>query len=808
MKIKNEYVKIKQGKNEVELHNLILDKYLSLFASSVLETKYKGLNSCLINCTIQEEITPSMDAMHWDFYLNEQNLYNNSDYKGASKIITKYLYEPNFKEQIQSFIGQKILSIGFAQMVEEPTLPDGSDATFELYAILDVSNYNLYVQDMQEFVVERVDTVTTDMVFSSDTEKFPIHLSPRGNSYFDQQEETGTREVGILNAIGKGYNSMFPTALMPKSNFNITRNENEIDITGLSIQENTGEELYPSNELYPKKKWSEEIQKSEKGSEVIIEGNNKEAFVDIEGKSVQNGTPSPSNPSEIHSVADDVNLFDASKIANSSMSVTDNGKTIIMPLITRGNGNTNTATKLNVLCPDLQVGDVIYIRFKRNLNNNRNKFIYLYGSNKIMYASENRPSYTITQEDLNSYVFLYGNDYDYGETEQCIITDFKIQKNKITPYSPYNQGTVTIKQRGKNYFNANANTKPTIQVSNNGAIIKLNTSSLGGGAVNGEKLSVLAPDLVVGETYKLSLISSKSNLQYIYVGSLWISGTTKIITQEMLDSTTVFYSTSSEEVTITDMQIVKENEDITNWEPYQTPHDYIIQTEPLRSLPNGVKDTIEADGIHRKVGRVVLDGSENWTNKNITDNNILFSSFKIDNLFNTTNLINLTSNYFNVNSSLWTNDNEGVCLFNMKASLRFRINKNLLNNISTVENAINSMKTWLSTHNTEVLYPLAEEIIEPFTEEQMEVLRSIQTFDGYNNFTTTDDLQPVIQVTEYENCVYPQKAQMNWIFYQYGIYKFIDTVTGYEYTGRLYREAKNTNKSGNLSLKIKYERGE
>ena len=49
---------------------------------------------------------------------------------------------------------------------------------------------------------------------------------------------------------------------------------------------------------------------------------------------------------------------------------------------------------------------------------------------------------------------------------------------------------------------------------------------------------------------------------------------------------------------------------------------------------------------------------------------------------------------------------------------------------------------------------------------------------------------------------------MNWIFYQYGIYKFIDAVTGYEYTGRLYREAKNTNKSGNLSLKIKYERGE
>lgn len=251
MKIKNKYVKIKQGKKETELHNLILDKYLDLFASSILNTEDKRLDACLINCTVEEEISPSMDNMHWDFYLNEQNLYDNSDYKGTNKIITKYLYELNFEEQTQPFVGQKIFSIGFAKTIKEPSLPDGSDADFELYAILDVSNYNLYVQDIQEFVVERVDTTTTDMVFSSDTEKFPIHLSPRGNTYFDEYEETGGREIAILNRIGKGYNSSFPTILIPKTNFNITVNENEINITGLFIEENTGETIFPSDTLYP-----------------------------------------------------------------------------------------------------------------------------------------------------------------------------------------------------------------------------------------------------------------------------------------------------------------------------------------------------------------------------------------------------------------------------------------------------------------------------------------------------------------------------------------------------------------------------
>lgn len=49
------------------------------------------------------------------------------------------------------------------------------------------------------------------------------------------------------------------------------------------------------------------------------------------------------------------------------------------------------------------------------------------------------------------------------------------------------------------------------------------------------------------------------------------------------------------------------------YEPYQESTYSYILNEPLRSLPNGVCDTIEGDNVIRRVGKVVLDGSETYT---------------------------------------------------------------------------------------------------------------------------------------------------------------------------------------------------
>lgn len=243
MKVKNKYIKIKQGKNEVELHNLILDKYLEFYAYGLTNPVEKGLHACVINCTVQEEITEDMTEMNMDFYLEEQNRYNNNDFKGKNKIITQYLYELNNNQPLQSYIGKKIYSIGFGQYgtISEPD--------FKLYAVLDVSAYNLYVQDKQKFIVERVDEVTTDLTFSSETENFPIHLSPRGKTWFDEQQGIGTHETAKLNRVGLGYNALNPSIWVENPSIQYTNGT--VYINGVNIAEVTTERLYPSNELYP-----------------------------------------------------------------------------------------------------------------------------------------------------------------------------------------------------------------------------------------------------------------------------------------------------------------------------------------------------------------------------------------------------------------------------------------------------------------------------------------------------------------------------------------------------------------------------
>lgn len=127
------------------------------------------------------------------------------------------------------------------------------------------------------------------------------------------------------------------------------------------------------------------------------------------------------------------NLFDASKIPSSTgIVVTENGKTITMPVMKSGNGITSTNITLSQLAPNLKVGDVVWLN--AITTSTINKYIYLTGSGKLWAFSK---STTVTQDDLNSTVNLYANRYTDGETEQVIITDFRITKNSTDTWEPY-----------------------------------------------------------------------------------------------------------------------------------------------------------------------------------------------------------------------------------------------------------------------------------------------------------------------------------------------------------------------------------
>lgn len=139
---------------------------------------------------------------------------------------------------------------------------------------------------------------------------------------------------------------------------------------------------------------------------------------------------------QFNSCRDSYNLFNANLIPSSTgIIVSNDGKTITMPLKTSGGGYTGTSKTLKELAPSLKVGDVVWLNFKRNLGYLHNNLIYLQEASS---SWTNGSSRTITQNDLDSIVVLYANSYDSGETGQVILSDFIISYNNV-PFEKYGE---------------------------------------------------------------------------------------------------------------------------------------------------------------------------------------------------------------------------------------------------------------------------------------------------------------------------------------------------------------------------------
>lgn len=178
----------------------------------------------------------------------------------------------------------------------------------------------------------------------------------------------------------------------------------------------------------------------------------------------------------------------------------------------------------------------------------------------------------------------------------------------------------------------------------------------------------------------------------------------------------------------------------------------MFQTEPLRSLPNGVKDSKDTKQ-HTRVGRVVLDGSETyftWGLKN-TD----FFSAYVYKLRSNLGIPNglILSDYFAFSNYTVVANATGTGCFTGGDYIGISVPKNILSDTSTQENALSSLKNWLSTHNAEFIYELKEEIIEPLTQNQATTMLDIiktGSYEGTTNIYTDEDVKPTIGVGYYK----------------------------------------------------------
>ena len=176
----------------------------------------------------------------------------------------------------------------------------------------------------------------------------------------------------------------------------------------------------------------------------------------------------------------------------------------------------------------------------------------------------------------------------------------------------------------------------------------------------------------------------------------------------------------------------------TDYEPYKSVSSLFQLNQPLRSLPNGVKDELVIENgrakIIKRIGKIVLDGSENWyMDKELTNTVRFYTSEILTN--KAKNAQPILSNYFITATSvnnINNDDNESAYVLNTTQPA-IRINKSIANTLTTFKN-------WLSTHNTQVDYELAEPQIIELGDSAIPYIDGINYMHISSNMDTTFSL--------------------------------------------------------------------
>lgn len=206
---------------------------------------------------------------------------------------------------------------------------------------------------------------------------------------------------------------------------------------------------------------------------------------------------------------------------------------------------------------------------------------------------------------------------------------------------------------------------------------------------------------------------------------------------------------SGNKVTISNIQL-EQGSIATEYETHKSSSTNIdLKGNELCSIGDVKDELIVKDGkasITKKIGKVVLDGSENWIvglapNQN---NTIYLASNNYDDLSNNKHII---SNYFVYISNIWDVDVEG-CFYDTERApkIRLRINK-------TKASTVAEFKSWLKSQYdagtpVEVYYQLATpQIID------LGIIEMPYIYDGVTNIFTNDDLEPNINVKYYKNLI-------------------------------------------------------
>ena len=187
------------------------------------------------------------------------------------------------------------------------------------------------------------------------------------------------------------------------------------------------------------------------------------------------------------------------------------------------------------------------------------------------------------------------------------------------------------------------------------------------------------------------------------------------------------------EVIFKDLQITIDDNNIKEYEPYNSHNTIISLNEPLRGLPNGVRDRIVKNGknwhIERNLGSVVINGSEGW---------------QLHDILGSTARIKIMA------SNILSNFKSGTLMMSdrLPFELDFNLDKEhfysdnifmLFINVDRVsEPTITNFKQWLSKNPIRVVYQLDTPIYEPLkVESELDIYTDVTHISNNSTIPAT-----------------------------------------------------------------------
>ncbi len=207
---------------------------------------------------------------------------------------------------------------------------------------------------------------------------------------------------------------------------------------------------------------------------------------------------------------------------------------------------------------------------------------------------------------------------------------------------------------------------------------------------------------------------------------------------------------------------IEEGSVATDYEEYKSnEYDIDLQDNELVKLTDDIKDEITIDkngnvSLSKRIGKVVLNGTENWIFNESGTNYIRFTLF-INDLINNqeNNKKYVASDYF-VSSSIDeavtdSADANRICAVSNQRLLIKLVNDNVMN--------LDDFKAWLSENNVTVYYELAEP-----TTTSLGQLTNFKTYAGINHFFLETNISTNFEIKyaqDLQKAISKQQVEIN-----------------------------------------------